>query len=235
MLKVMKIVIQNLRSLSLILTIPLLNIFYFLLNNPQRGAYSLVTDLDHYIPFVKEFIIPYVIWYFYIFGTLVFLCLKDKKVYYRTILAIDIGLLICYVIFFAFQTHVPRPLLVGDDIFTKLVALIYSHDQPYNGFPSIHVLLSFLMIKGINKYQERNLWNMSIVYLIGILIILSTVFVKQHVVLDVLAGIIIGNVIFDLVYCLDMEKTRAMLKKPASMLLVSKKGEISVFIDRKKE
>lgn len=221
----MKEIIQNFRSLSLMLSIPILNIFYVLLNNAERGAYSLMTDLDRNIPFVKEFIIPYVIWYFFVFGTLVFFCLKDKKVYYQTLLSIDLGLIICYITYFVFQTHVPRPELIGDDILTKLVALIYFKDQPYNAFPSIHVLLSFLMIKGNNKYQGRNFWNMSLVYINGILIILSTLFVKQHVVLDVFAGIVLGNVVFDLVYTLDLEKLRVKLKKPYSKLIAKNKVE----------
>lgn len=222
----MKNIIQNIRPLCLMLSIPILNVFYALLNNADRGAYSLVTDLDQNIPFLKEFIVPYIIWYFFIFGTLVYFCFKDKKVYYRTLLAINLGLLVCYGIYFVFQTHVPRPELVGDDLLTKLVALIYSNDQPYNAFPSIHVLLSFLMIKGINKYQYKNHLNMSVVYLNAILITLSTLFVKQHVILDVFAAIVLGSLIFDLAFYANIEELRIRLKKPSLLLTVKKKSEV---------
>ncbi|WP_019850131.1 phosphatase PAP2 family protein [Desulfitobacterium sp. PCE1] len=224
----MQTILQNLRPLCLMLSIPLLNIFYALLNNADRGAYSLVTDLDHAIPFSKVFIVPYIIWYFFIFGTLVYFCFKDKKVYYRTLLALDLGLLVCYGIYFLFQTQVPRPELVGHDVLTKLVALIYSNDQPYNAFPSIHVLLSFLMIKGINKYQGKNYLNISLVYLNAVLIILSTLFVKQHVILDVLGAIVLGSVMFDLVFYANMEELRARLKKPYLLLMLKRnqKSEI---------
>lgn len=211
----MQTIIKNLRPLSYMLSIPILNIFYALLNNADRGAYSLVTDLDQTIPFLKGFIVPYIIWYFFILGTFVYFCLKDKKVYYRTLLAYNLGLLACYGIYFVFQTHVPRPELVGQDVMTKLVALIYSQDQPYNAFPSIHVLSTFLMVKGINKCRGKNYLNQSLVYANAVLIILSTLFVKQHVILDVLAAIVLGSLLFDLVYHANWEELWISLRKPS--------------------
>jgi len=222
--------IRNVKPLYLMLSIPMLNIIYGLLNNTDRGVYSMVTDLDLHTPFLKIFVIPYIIWYFFIFGTLVFFCFKDKKLYYRTLTAVNLGLLACYGIYFIFQTHVPRPELVGHDFLTKLVALVYSNDQPYNAFPSIHVLMSFLMIKGINKYQGKNYLNMSIVYLNVILIILSTLFIKQHVILDVFAAIVLGSLIFDLVFYANIEELWARLKlrlKTPSLGLLMKKEQKS--------
>lgn len=226
MQKIIQEVKQSLKSLCLMLSIPMLNIIYCFLNNADRGAYNLVTDLDLNVPFLKVFILPYLIWYFFIFGTLIYFCFKDKKIYHRTLIAINLGLLISYGIYFVFQTHVPRPELTGTDFLTRLIAFVYSNDQPYNAFPSIHVLVSFLMIKAINKYPGKNLLNISFVYLIAVLIMLATQFIKQHVILDLLSAVVLGSLIFDLVYYANPEVLGAWLKKPYSLPMIKKRSEI---------
>ncbi|WP_415875578.1 hypothetical protein [Clostridium sp.] len=128
----MKKAIGKLLPLMWMISIPISNIFYRLLNNSSRGVYTLAMNIDDKIPFIKEFIIPYIIWYPFIFIALVYLCIKDKKVYYRTLISLNIGLIICYLIFYFFQTTVSRPNIEGMDIFTRLVSIIYNHDKPYN-------------------------------------------------------------------------------------------------------
>ncbi|MCB8817472.1 phosphatase PAP2 family protein [Desulfosporosinus shakirovi] len=222
----MQKIIKNLMPLCLMLSIPISNIIYVMLNNANRGTHSLVTDLDQGVPFLKIFILPYLSWYFFIFGTLTFFCFKDKKIYYRTLLSINLGLLISYGIYFFFQTNVPRLDIVGNDFLTMLIAFVYNNDQPFNAFPSIHVLLSFLMIKAINKYPAKNYLNVTVVYITAILIILATQFIKQHVILDLLSSIILGGLIFDLVFHVNIEGLRAWLKEPYLWSMMKKRSEI---------
>lgn len=224
-MKEMQALRENGRDLCLILTIPLSNIIYFFLNSADRGYSSLVTDLDRSIPFLKIFILPYLAWYFFIFGALVYFCLKDKKIYYQTLGAIHLGLLISYGFYFFFQTGVPRPELVSDDFLTVLTAFIYNNDRPYNAFPSLHVLLSFLMMKAIQKSQVKNHFNVAFIYTLAILIMLATQFVKQHVILDLLSAVVIGNIVFDLVYHLNVESLRVWFKNVNLGLNVKKKPE----------
>lgn len=219
-------IIKNLMPLCLMLSIPISNIMYVLLNNGNRGTHSLVTELDQGVPFLKIFILPYLSWYFFIIGTLIYFCFNDRKIYYRTLAAINLGLLISYAVYFFFQTNVPRPDLIGDDFLTMLIGFVYNNDQPYNAFPSIHVLLSFIMIKAINKYPGKNYVNITVVYIIAILIILATQFIKQHVVLDLLSAVVLGGSIFDLVFHINMEGLRAWLKEPYLWLMMKKRSEI---------
>ncbi|WP_442602844.1 phosphatase PAP2 family protein [Paenibacillus sp. KN14-4R] len=150
----------------------------------------LVTLIDNRLPFVSAFIIPYVLWYPFIAIALVLIFFKDVKVYLNTLVALCIGLLVCYVFYYFFQTTVPRPQLVHSDWLTQLVKIIYEHDLPYNCFPSIHVLTSYLMIKGARVLKARTRY---IVRIMGLLIIISTLFVKQHVIADVGMAILIAE------------------------------------------
>ncbi len=49
----------NIIPLSLMLIIPIVNVFYGILNNSNRGVYTLVTDLDKSMPFIPVFSVPY--------------------------------------------------------------------------------------------------------------------------------------------------------------------------------
>lgn len=181
---------SNFVPLSYLISIPILNIFYGLLNSGSRGMNSLMTDLDRSIPFLKAFIVPYVLWYPFIFAVFVYLCIRDRQTYYRTLIIFNVGLLVCYFIYFTYQTTVPRPVLIDDDWMTQIVRWIYSNDQPFNCFPSIHVFTSYLMARAVQMSAQTNKSMKIGVMLLATIIILSTVFVKQHVVLDIAGAIL---------------------------------------------
>jgi membrane-associated phospholipid phosphatase len=209
----LRIVKENILALCLLLSIPLLNIIYQVLNDGERGARQLITAVDHQIPFVEIFVVPYLLWYAFIFLMFIYFCIYDRAIYYRTLLSFCIGMLVCYVIYFFFQTTVPRPELMGNGILTSMVKYVYGADQPFNCFPSIHVLSSYLMILGI---RHSKLWTIKkdiIVSTIAYSIILSTLFVKQHVVLDVVAGVLLGSLLFKLFYYLEAETVFNFFKR----------------------
>ena len=181
------------------LTIPMVSGFYPLFNNAKNGAQMVFLPLDYKVPFIKEFIVPYIAWYPFIILTMIYLCFKDKRVYYRTLASLLIGFIASFTIFYVFQTHVPRPVVEGNDIFSKLVRLIYSNDQPYNCFPSLHVLESHLMVMGVSALENKSKKLHYFVIFTSVMIILSTQFIKQHVIIDIVGGIYLAEVIFNAV------------------------------------
>ncbi|MCB2360387.1 hypothetical protein [Clostridium estertheticum] len=54
----MKTILKRLWPLIFIGVVPVSNLFYWTLNNNQRGIYSVTTDLDRSLPLIKIFIIP---------------------------------------------------------------------------------------------------------------------------------------------------------------------------------
>lgn len=195
---------NNLIHMFALLSIPLINIFYTFLNNNTRGIYQLITTIDINIPFVKEFIIPYILWYPFITLSLLYICLKDLKVYYKTLITLNLCLLSCYLIYYFFQTTVPRPYIYGNDIFSYLTLLIYKFDKPFNCFPSIHVVTSYLMIKGMNSINCSKRVKLTTIFM-SIFIIISTLFVKQHVIMDVISAILLGDIMFDFISKLSVK------------------------------
>lgn len=191
--------VANHFPLLYLLSIPMLHTIYNYLNKNHTEATNIITAVDHQIPFVPQFIIPYIGWYFFMFFYLIYFFQKDRKIYYESLIAINFGMIVCYVVYFFFQTTVPRPVLTGNEFFINLVRFIYTNDQPYNCFPSIHVLTTFIIMYGMYRSEIRSVFNRYFIYIFGTLIILSTVFVKQHSIVDGLASIILVLSTFALV------------------------------------
>ena len=212
--------------LSLLLIIPIINNVYGTLNNSTRGVHYLVTYLDKKIPFISAFSVPYLMLYPFILFTLIYFCIYYRKIYYKVMSSIIIGMVIFFITYYAFQTSVPRPELYGNGFFTNLVKYIYSNDSPFNCFPSIHVFMSYLMIKGIKDAKKPITLEKVIITIIAVAIILSTQFIKQHVILDMIFAIILGEGIYRVVDYISIERSVLWTKKLFWWLTTKKKLEI---------
>ncbi len=183
--------------LLFMLIFPVLGWMYALTNNTNnQEVYRLITAVDDAIPFVKYFALPYSIWIFYIYVCLIYFFRKDINVYYRALLTYMVCALLCYLIYTVFQTTVPRPMVMGNDPFSELMRYIYYRDRPFNCFPSIHCFSSYMVMRMVWTSSFRNKWNVTLITGMSSIIILSTLFVKQHVILDALAGIFLVEVVF---------------------------------------
>ncbi|WML31376.1 phosphoesterase [Neobacillus sp. OS1-32] len=192
----MKFFLKKAPYLLLMSVIPLLGLVYRLLNANAQNATDLITPIDKMIPYMPIFIIPYILWYAYFAGFLVYFCFKDTKVYLKTLLLLSLGELACFVIYFFFQTTVPRPPVEGNDILTILVKWIYTIDQPYNCFPSIHVQTTFSIMLASLHIKNKHVINNILLHIGGGLIIVSTLFVKQHVIFDMVGSMFLVAFIY---------------------------------------
>ncbi|WP_068697309.1 phosphatase PAP2 family protein [Paenibacillus yonginensis] len=179
---------QRWLPLALMLVFPLLGYLYHFVDHPTKHVYSLVTDFDRATPFIKYFSVPYGIWIFYIYACLVYFFFRDRKAYYQSIVLYTVCALTCYAIYSVFQTTVPRPVVSGSDVFSRLVTFIYDRDQPFNCFPSIHCFSSYMVLRMMFTSPARGLMNRLLIGGMSITIICSTLFMKQHVILDALSA-----------------------------------------------
>jgi len=197
-------ILKKVFPLLLIGTIPFSNLFYWTLNNNQRGVYNVTTDLDRSLPLIKIFIIPYMTLWFFLAFCFVYLCLKNRKIYYKIMLTLSLCYVVAFITYYFFQTTVIRPVITGNDIFSKLILFTYNSDEPYNCFPSIHVITAYLAVKGINASNAKKSIKIP-VSVIGFLIIISTEFVKQHVIMDILFAMFLCDVIYNSIVYVQQE------------------------------
>lgn len=184
------------RALYLI-SIILTSGMYALLNSSTRGrVYHVPCWVDRIIPFNKYFIIFYVSWYIYIGVTLTYYVVRDEKRYFKLLWGINAGMIACFIVYFFFQTTVPRPEVYGNDVFAGLVRLIYSRDNPYNCLPSIHVFESIIIAIYVNRDNAINIPTKLLSSFFAFMITLSTLFVKQHYFYDAVSGTALAYAIY---------------------------------------
>lgn len=171
------------------LSLPIIGSFYSFLNYDNGKVFSLVTKIDNLLPFNQYFIVPYLLWYAFLPGMLIYFCFKEPELYKKQLWVINSGILICYITYILFQTHVPRPIILESDFFCELVKTMYSQDNPYNAFPSIHVLTCYSILMGCQQLLPEKPVLMTAGICTSLLIIIATLFLKQHVIFDVIAGI----------------------------------------------
>ena len=173
--------------------------------------------VDDMIPFVEYFIVPYLLWFAYVAIAVMYFFFKNKNEYYRLCTFLFIGMTVFLVISTVYPNgHYLRPVsFPRDNIFTDLVRSLYRTDTPTNLFPSIHVYNSI----GVNIaiwHSENFKQNKQIRYGSAVLmvsIILSTMFLKQHSVFDVITGIVFSVFMYALVYSRDL--LRIGVSKPS--------------------
>lgn len=146
--------------------------------------------VDDLIPFTSVFVIPYIYWYVLIALSALWLVFSKRtgRLLHRMVMAIALGSLIAAVFYLALPTRMIRTEIYGNDIFTRMVRVIYANDLPYNCFPSMHVAWSLIICRFMELAGPKRLWFRLLNYGGTILIIASTVLIKQHYTPDILGG-----------------------------------------------
>jgi membrane-associated phospholipid phosphatase len=182
-----------------------------------KGDYAIMhVTLDDLIPFNEYFVVPYVLWFVYMFVAFWYFFFTSKQEFYRMctflIAGMTISLLICT--FFPNGTDLRVEVDPKQNVFCWLVHFIHRADTATNVFPSIHAYNSIGVHSAV--MNSRSLKNKLIVrrasFLLMMTICLSTVFLKQHSVVDVLGATILGLFMYSLVYGSEFAENRRTVR-----------------------
>ena len=159
----------------------------------DRNFYDITCVFDRQIPFIPEFIYIYVLAFVQWAVCLISVMIIDRKksLYYCT--AMNIGLVISGIVFLLFPTvMVIRPEFSGGGALTELLGkFIFSADTPpMNIFPSIHCLFSWGCARAVFSVKRIPKTVKALNFVFTVLVFLSVLFVKQHNLADIPAGII---------------------------------------------
>ncbi len=203
--------------MKLLLYWPLYGIIFLILEKFLNVEYHPVyIPLDDVIPFWEIFVIPYYFWFLFIIGIQIYSFFYDVKTFknymYYTILTYTLTVVI-YLIYPTCQNLRPTE-FVRDNIFTDVVRFLYGFDTNTNVCPSLHVIGSFAVYFAARKSKAfSGLWWRIGFCITTILISVSTVFLKQHSVLDILWALVLCAVCYPLVFCRDKIKEKLINKK----------------------
>ncbi len=166
------------------------SLFYDVLNHGPSVLF-LRTPIDDLIPVVGPFAVPYVSLRPFIYLSAMLFLLFRVRIYRSAALAMTVTLLVSYAFYALLQTYMDRPVLTGTDVFSQMIREVYAGDQPYNDFPSLHASLSTIF--AIHWWRADRRIGIPVA-IWAALIVVSTVFVKQHYVADMIAGVLLALV-----------------------------------------
>ena len=109
-------------------------------------------------------------------------------------------------IFVVIPTTNIRPEFPIDGFCDWLLQMIYALDLPYNLFPSIHCLVSLMCYLGIRKCSQIKPVAKWSILIFVLLVCASTQFTKQHYIVDVIGGILVALVSFEVGMKTDLYK-----------------------------
>lgn len=169
---------------------------YFVINRLPRGELiDMSTDFDRALPTWPIFVVPYLSFLPLVFILMPLLLWQNEKLFRlftSSVLVAQVVMNVCYLLI---PATLVRPELQGSDIFTVLLRdVVWVIDQPLNTFPSNHVALSVLAIvvlawlpNGFKRFWWLQLWLA--------LVAVSTLLTHQHVIADLLSGVILGALV----------------------------------------
>lgn len=164
--------------------------------------------IDDQIPFCEYFIVPYLLWFFYIGLTFIYFIFRDKEGYIRLCIFLFTGMTVFLLISTLFPNgHHLRPgIMPRDNVFTSLTQRLYQTDTPTNLWPSIHVFNSLgahiAISKNVALHKHKLLiWGS---FFLCTSIVLSTVFLKQHSVFDVITAFLMAAILYLPIYIFDI-------------------------------
>lgn len=166
----------------------------------DKRHYDFTSELDMKIPFIKEWVVIYLICYVFWVVNYILISREGKEHWFRFAFADMLSRLICGIFFIVLPTTNVRPVVSGDDIFSKLMRLVYSADMPTNLFPSIHCLVSWFCFVGIRRSKKVPTWYKIFSCIFAILVCLSTQFTKQHYLIDIFGGVLLAEICYFLAH-----------------------------------
>ncbi len=187
------------------LYLPLYLVMFFVAEHfvSTTTYWSTQLPVDDLIPFCEYFIVVYDLWSILLLALGIYLIFKDGEGFRRYMwqIAITFTLATVFCILVPNGQDLRPAVMEHQNIFSTIVQYTYAADTNTNVFPSVHVLGVMAALFAIWKTPGlRSLsWRFGCTTL-GVLIICSTLLVKQHAVIDIIAALALSLIGYVVVY-----------------------------------
>ncbi len=194
------------RHLLLLLYWPIYGLTFLILERGLTLSYNPVESaLDAKIPFCEYFVPAYYFWFVFLIGIHVYTGFFDIPAFKKLMYFIIITYTVTSVIYILYPTKQElRPAeFARDNIFVMIVKGLYDFDTNTNVCPSLHVIGSFaVLFTSWHCRRFRTFWWQLGFISATVLICLSTVFLKQHSIIDIWAALAVCAAAYPFAYIL---------------------------------
>lgn len=167
-----------------------------------RHYHTVVSPIDMYIPFCKWFVFPYFFWHLFIVISMLYFLFRDKKTFVEYMWFVTISYSITLFVYAVYPTQqLLRPEVKDSGILSDIVRWLYGFDTSTNVCPSLHVIGSLSVCFAVFHCKRLKNVIIRIFTLVSTLLICaSTVFLKQHSIVDVFWGVVVSFAVYPLVF-----------------------------------
>ena len=180
--------------------------FFWLDLTIQNPKYIIHSPIDDFIPFNEWFIFPYCSWFVLLAAVTALLWWNDTKSYDKLCLMMFSGMTFCLILYMILPNGLdirPTAEAVGrDNLAMQIMQLIWKADASNNVCPSIHCQSSGCMALAFSqsKLAKDRPGLKILAWVWAALICMSTVFTKQHSIIDVFCGLALVAVWVPILY-----------------------------------
>ena len=174
---------------------------------------DLATAWDGLIPFRPGWVSIYVLSFVSWLVTFFLLFRQRKEHVYRNSAAYLLTLLLTGATFLLLPGAIQRPEVTGRGFFPWLTRVVYACDQPNNLCPSLHVVCSYYCWRAIWDTEGIPTWYRRFNFVFLLLVCCSILFVKQHVLVDIPAGVLVSEIPLQLAKRFRWERLGYALEK----------------------
>lgn len=174
-------------------------LFFWIERLEPAGGFNIIhTPLDDMIPVVEAFIVPYILWLPYLLISMVAIGIKSREASRKTSYMLMTGMTLFIIISLVYPNTLELRAQIPEreNIFMSLVDHLHDIDTPTNVLPSLHVFDALCVAAGIHMAFGKRKLLLVLSDILVTLIILSTLFIKQHSVIDVLSAMVMFIVLF---------------------------------------
>lgn len=162
----------------------------------NRYHYDLTLPLDGNVPFLPWTSVIYLGGFLFWLVFYLYCGSRDRERAYRFFSADFLAKAVCLIFFIVLPTTNVRPEVTGNSVWAFIMRAIHFFDQPYNLFPSIHCMMSWLCYLGVREEPSAPKGLKTGVLLGALAIFLSTLTTRQHVAVDVLGGVALAEICY---------------------------------------
>ena len=175
--------------------------------------YIIHSPIDDFIPFNEWFVFPYCSWFLLLAAVTALLWWNDTESYDKLCLMMFSGMTFCLILYMVLPNGLdirPTAESVGrDNIAMQIMQLLWKADASVNVCPSIHCQSSGCMALAFSQSRlAKGRPGLKVLaWVWAALICASTVFTKQHSILDVVCGLALVAVWVPVLYTQKTKKT----------------------------
>lgn len=158
-----------------------------------RVHHNIACPLDDRIPFLPWTVSIYLGCYLFWVVNYLLVCRREQKEAFRFMAADFAAKLVCLACFLIWPTTNTRPEIAGHSLWEEAMRLVYRLDAPDNLFPSIHCLTSWFCFIAVRGNPEIPKWYRAASLAMALLVCVSTLTTKQHVLPDVFGGVALAE------------------------------------------